>query len=562
MKQLNKIIILLLLFCHFPMKASENAKPIYGNFIQPWLYGNWSDEQWDQEFAYMQSVGIEAIIMGDAAWRDAGQTTWYTHYASNLPNTSQASNDLEKIFQRASQYGLKLYIGMGSDAEWWSWNLSNETDAQKFFDAMTMSTHFINEIYERYQPLYPDVFCGFYSVYEIWNHVDWNQEQTRGQYAANLSYGFNLLIDSLNKINPDMPLLFSPFATIADWCATKENTQLFYESFFTQTNFRPQDGMLPMDNVGGGGQTVETVEAWTKMYGDAIRNSGNKLNYYANIENFAQPPGEKLYDTESTPLYGVNYWSSAPVGRFVRQLEIAQRYATKIFNFSFSHYYSPVNNIPGFYDAFVHYLQTGEIDSEYPSSPSNVYFAMEIALNTATSQPVDVLKVTWDELSDNYGIMRVNLYKGTDLVAYRVAVRRDMVNQISEPPFIYYPEYSDDAGLYRLGIVDVWGNETISTPFEINLSSGFARLSQGTSCSLPVRTEEIQSPVCYINKDKNVECLFESSCDEELRITLFSVTGASLYSSKIKANKGINTFIFPVKSNIPIRFFVSLKSGR
>jgi hypothetical protein len=561
MKYFNKITILFFVLCCFSIKTVGNSRPIYGNFIQQWLYTHWSDEQWEQEFDYMQSVGIESIIVQDVAnfnpYRNGGM--WDVHYTSSLPNTYHASNDLEKIFQKASLHGIKLYIGMGFHPDWWNWNLSQAGDAQKYVDAMTKSSQFIEEVYGQFQPRYPDVFYGFYCVYEIWNHETWDQEPARNQYVNNLSSGFNLLINSLNTINPEMPLLFSPFSRTFPWCATKENTQLFYESFFTKTNFRSQDGMLPMDDVGGGGQTLETVEAWTKMYADALQNTGNKLHYYANIENFVEPPADKSWDTPGTPLYGINYWSSAPVGRFVKQLEIAQRYAEKIFCFSFSHYYSPVNNISGFYDAFINYLQTGEIDSEYPSSPSKVYFKKENVLNTATSQYANILKITYDGVSDNYGVMRVNLYKGTDLVAYRVAVRRDGFNQISEPPFIYYPEYSADATLYRLGVVDVWGNETVSIPFEIDLSSGSVELSEGTSCSFPVRSKEIQSPVCYVNRDKNVACLFETSYDEELYITLFSVTGVSLYSGKIKANKGINTFIFPVKSDIPGRFFVSLK---
>ena len=566
MNHFNKTIIfaflsLFSILCSFSIKASE--RPIHGNFIQQWLYDNWSDQQWEEEFAYMQTIGIESVIVADVAtfnpYRNSGM--WDTYYNSSLPNTYYVNNSLEKIFQKASQHGIKLYIGMGFHPDWWDWGwyLSQASYAQKYFDAMTKSTQIIKEVYDLFQHRYPDVFYGFYCVYEVWNSNSWDDTFSRNQYVDNLSSGFNLVINTLNTINPGMPLVFSPFSRNFPWCASKENTKLFYESFFTKTNFRPQDGMLPMDDVGGGGQTIETVEAWTKMYADAIQNTGNKLHYYANIENFVEPPDDKSWDTVDTPLYGINYWSSAPVGRFVKQLEIAQKYAEKIFSFSFSHYYSPVNNITGFYDAFINYLQTGEIDTEYPSSPSKVYFKMESVLNTADYKYDNILKVTWEGVSDNYGVMRVNLYKGTELVAYRTAVRNDVYYQASEPPFIYYPGYKSDAAQYKIEVVDIWGNETVSPPFEINLSTGSVELPGATFCPSPVSSTEIQSPVCYVNRDKNVECRFESSCDEELYITLFSVTGASLYSGKIKASKGINTFTFPVKSDIPGRFFVSLR---
>ena len=469
-----------------PVKVTVNKEidqpkgKIYGTFIQPWLYNSWTDAQWAEEASYLKSLGIEAIIMGDVAYSEGNG--WNSYYPTSIQGMTQTYDYVDKILSKAKEFGFKVYLGMGNDGRWWNWDLCNDDNYSQFSAAMDMNCKIAKELYQTYKSQYGSTFAGFYSVYEIWNHVQWNNAANREIYASRMAEQFNKMIAAVNQIDASMPIYFSPFATNADWCATLENTQAFYESFISQTNFRSIDAMLPMDNVGGGGQTVETVEEWTAMYGNAIAHSGNKLHYWANVENFVQPDDSRLYDTQSTPLYGINYWGPAPIGRYAQQIAIAEKYVDRIYTFAFAHYHSPINNISSIYDALSDYLQNETADTEFPQLPTTVYFEKQNVTNTATSQTEQIVKLWWsDDISDNQGIIRVNLYKDGQQVTYRTCTRNESGYAAHEPDFMYYPTFVADNAAYTLGVVDVWGNETRSDAFTIDLQKGFATLRSSTT---------------------------------------------------------------------------------
>ena len=79
-----------------------------------------------------------------------------------------------------------------------------------------------------------------------------------------------------------------------------------------------------------------------------------------------------------------------------------------------------------------------------------------------------LMKITWEGASDDNGIARVNLYKDDELLTACFANRRDGDVEIAEPAFLYIPDFQDDEADYRLGIVDVWGNETRTPTFKIS----------------------------------------------------------------------------------------------
>jgi hypothetical protein len=456
--------------------AEERYVRIDGTFIQPWLYAEWNDEQWERECTALKNIGIETIILGWVAKRESSVKQWETSYPSTIPGTKMKVNSVEPLLKYADKYGFKVYMGLGLDDDWWNWNLSNARDAEKFKNSMQMSARLAKEIHEMYATRYPKVLAGFFCTYEIWNHEDWDRKTLRDLHAERLAEGFNIVIATLDTVAPELPLLFSPFATVEEH-ASIVSAKAFYDVFLRKTRFRKQDGMLPMDNIGGGGQTLETVEAWAIMYAEAVRNSGNKLNCYANVENFVESREEQIKRSgkQRVILKEDDYIGSAPISRFLQQLEIAEKHASKIFCFSYTHYYSPVNNILGFHEAMLHYQRTGKADTVFPIAPSVVRFRMADTA-TESNEKIKVLKVNWEGASDDFGIARVNLYKGEELVAYRFAIRCDTEWTISEPQDINYPEFKEDGANYRLGVIDIWGNETKTEPFKINLRTGQVNL--------------------------------------------------------------------------------------
>lgn len=520
MKLLNKLIIVLA-----ATQALAGFIPIEGTFIQAWMYARWDEpgyigpkDAWDQEASYWKSIGINQVIDGDIAYKNPGESNWRACYESKLDSVVVECRDKDIIFEKAHKYGWKVYIGMGVDNDWWNWDLTNDEHYEKFKAAMMKAGAFAHELYDIYNTRYPENFGGFYSVYEVWNHNKQNYgDSIRNLYAERLAEGFNIFIDSLNKIDPTKPLLFSQFATDDPYATdisdggpygfgTLENNEKFWTRFYEVAQFRDQDKNLPMDAVGGGGQLIDSVEPWTKAYGDAIKNSGSKIDYYANIESFQQPPYHFLYDTKRTPLYGRNYNSPAPVGRFARQIAVAQRHTKGIFNFAFSHFHSPVNSIRGYYEVLLNYLQTQKGDEVSPTLPDSIIIIDTVAKNIALSNELgydvidSVFKFYWVGAKDDHGIHRVKLNRMVEVngtlqdstFAYSVSVSTTSGKVAHEPDSMYFahstgreciglqypeeedcynPRYKGEAD-YRFVVQDVWGNETFSKPFTLKSTGG------------------------------------------------------------------------------------------
>ncbi|MEG0230059.1 MAG: DUF5109 domain-containing protein, partial [Oscillospiraceae bacterium] len=384
---------------------------------------------------------------------------------------------------------------------WWQWDLSKEEDGKKFIEAAKMSVKFADELYSKYKSKYPNAYYGFYSVYEIWNHGSWNNDQSRTIYADYLSQGFNIILDGLNKIDSTMPFLFSPFATPSDDLASLENTKKFWTEFFTKTNFRKNDAFSPMDNIGGGGQTLESVEPWYKAYASAINDSGNKLNFWSNVESFAQPD-----ETRVSGKDGINYWGACTVSRFIDQIDIASKYCQRVFNFAYPHYFSPYNNVAGYHIAYKDYVLTGKKDETIPIPP-NKLSTFEEQVDGKT-----YLKLEWSGEWDDNGIQRVNVYKNGSLLDYRVSSRYDGGTNTPEiPNYIYDTTLSSVTKFmnYEIEVIDCWGNVSQRSKFrvyydqrnnKINLDESYVSLFKDGKVTIsPKPTEAF--PTEFIVKD-------------------------------------------------------------
>ena len=388
-------------FSIIPAAAEEAPKKvsgITGTFMQPWLYQGYTDKKMDNEFARMKELGIDTVIMGDTFTKDGTPNgKWSVAYPSKMEEMGGAVctfDAVDRLLVYCKKYGMKLYVGVGLDSCWWDKDLSREEDAKWLENTCRISAKAVKELYDIYVPKYGDTFGGYYWVYEIWNHGAWNLDITRESYAKALSNGFNIVLDAINKVDPSKPLLFSPFASYtADGnggLATKENCCKFYTRLFELTNFRKIDAILPMDNIGGGGQTLEHLEEWTRdIYYQSVRNSGNKLQLWSNCESFVQPHEKK------------DVWTTGTVDRFVQQLQITGKYCEKIVSFSWNHYMSPNNTIDGFDKSFHYYLEHGKLETGKPTLPEKVTAEVNEG----------IFKAVWTECQDDFGIARYIIEK-------------------------------------------------------------------------------------------------------------------------------------------------------
>lgn len=368
-----------------------NRPHFIGTFVQPWLYASWSAERANQEFTHMKEIGIEYIIMGDTLTKTKSGTkfSYDVTYPTTIAEATSGYGGFDMVGMLLSyckKYDIKCYLGMGNQTPW------------DFMDSRTGVLDFGNfaasvatDLYNQYKSIYPDTFYGFYFTPELANFSGYNATTSRDAYVANFSDCFNTVLDTINKLDPNMPMLYSPYVNVVSSNATFENTMQFYTDLYKKTNFREIDILCPQDSIGAGGQKLDTLEKWTKGYKDAIALSGKTSKLWANCEDFVQPTSTVAED-----------WTSCDTKRFIQQLAIADKYCESIVTFAYPHYWSPYNVVSGFDRSYIDYLTTGTVENTPPVEPTKVRYDVT-GTKTATLE--------WTPATDAYDIARYNVYK-------------------------------------------------------------------------------------------------------------------------------------------------------
>lgn len=384
-------------FSDEPYSVPSGTPHAVGTFIQSSLYAAWDDKRAAQEFSHMKAIGMDYMIMGDCVTfhKETGSPYYEILYPSAIEEAKDYfhpgySDQVDFILKYCQKYGMKCFLGIGNQVDknlWYFYNAGQREAHLKFCD---FSCKVAADLYRLYKNRYPETFCGFYYVPEMWNNKAYDNEDTRSEIAAFVCEGFNKILDTLNSLDPNMPLLFSPYAAVRSWNGGIDGTMKFYTEFFSKTNFRGIDVFCPQDSVGAGGQYMELLDEWTKGYKDAISASGSKIHFWSNCEDFITP--QDTVDAE---------WMTADVKRFIQQMSIVGSYVEKIVTFAYPHYYSPREALPGFDQAYVQYLKTGETDKTAPTAPHKV----------SATKKGDSVTLKWTLAADEYGIAKYNIYK-------------------------------------------------------------------------------------------------------------------------------------------------------
>jgi hypothetical protein len=336
---------------------SKGISPITGTFIQPWLYDAYSEERWEEEFAFWKELGIEYIIMGDTLscvaepLNDPSKWRITANYATQNSSFTKGSDELTLLFEKCKKYGMKLYVGMGNTPASWPYLDSAATGLK---DICTMFASVAEDLYNAYYTAYPETFAGFYFVPELYNSSSFDNAASRTSYVRNLSAGFDIVFNKLNSLNPDLPFIFSPYVNMfgGDWVSkSPENIGLFWKEFLATAGFRNGDILCPQDSVGAGGNDLDNLAAVSAAYRAAVDGCGKDIQLWSNCEIFVQPK-DKFYDNFDG--YG-HYWSSCSVDRMVKQFQIVSQYVDRIFVFAIPHYLSPYNAVDGYYNSYKYY---------------------------------------------------------------------------------------------------------------------------------------------------------------------------------------------------------------
>lgn len=339
-----------------PAVEESEHNLLAGSFLQGWLCRDWSQERWNSEFAAMKDVGMDHMILqsvydwalysnGGVAqdWEAYTTNTRYSLYPTEIEGLKGANltsinngDELEYALIAAKANDMKIYIGLLSDDRWWKfgWGIpvlpSGKTDpaTESYFATWCayngdLAGQMITEIWERYGEEYGEQIAGWYYYNEIWN-IDVGCKRTDNMaYATCIGNNINLMLDAINESCPEKPLMLSPFYN-AD-ISTPSEYKDFWTDIFTVANFRAGDIFAPQDSVGAKNIPIEDLDEWIGGLKEAA-DTEEGLKFWVNNENFTS---------------GL---ASAPVSRFIQQIEATDPYTDVHITFSWNHYYNPVYN--------------------------------------------------------------------------------------------------------------------------------------------------------------------------------------------------------------------------
>ncbi len=319
------------------MPTEKNFPHVTGTFLQPYAFTSYTDAQWEKHFEGLLEVGIDLLVI---QWTS---TTPYSkflnaYYPSEYAKTHNTgafedqSQMLERCLRAAENLGVKVYVGLNIADEWWDVSVLTENWLTSQAELGIISA---KEIYNLYKEKYPNALAGWYFAWELYNGM-MGLEAKAGEFL-------NGYLEPLTDIDPTMPLMLSPFVRSAGGDAVKAGEE--WTRVFEVANFREGDIFCCQDAVGAGWITIDELDAYFRELKKAV-DTEKGLRFWANNEDFTKDG------------------KTAPLARFVRQMEISHPYVENHITFAYSHYCA--KDIPGkavYHALYKQYYDTGKLPS-------------------------------------------------------------------------------------------------------------------------------------------------------------------------------------------------------
>ena len=414
-----------------------NKYPIAdGTFIQSDMVENWDDAKWQSEFNYLKQVKMHYIVMGTSI--TTGNIT-KTIYKSDIKGAQMEYPQVDIVdmcLRNAQKCGVKVFLGLDYNSDWWK---KSGNDPKWLYAQMERANLIANELYTKYYSKYPEAFYGWYFVYE----VDNLNFKCKHQYSV-LSNAININLKYLKEKNQRLPFMISPFMNSK--YGTPKKYAKHWAYLFEHTDLEKGDIFCPQDSVGGGGLNIDEVDAWFCEFKKVVDTKPGLL-FWANIETFNH----------------IN-WSSAPLNRFIKQMEIESVYVDNIITFAYSHYYSPNNIDKGFHETYLNYIEKGLLENENPTSPGEL-LVKKLEKNK--------ILISWKNSSDNFGVYGYEVYRnnvmifGTNVQRIYGGKKADLSMSFVDTPKL---KQKQQKFTYEVKAIDFAGNVSNSSKVMINLS--------------------------------------------------------------------------------------------
>jgi hypothetical protein len=209
-----------------------------------------------------------------------------------------------------------------------------------------------------------------------------------------------------------------------------------WKEIFAKTSLGRGDIFAPQDCVGAGGLDLDRFDEWMHALHDATLTKPG-LKFWIDAETFVQAD-----------------WSSAPLKRFARQIEVDSRYAEKTITFAYSHYYSPNNANPAWHVAYEKWVSAGYLGDAVPPAPKG------LAARMTPENRVEVSLIATAGMAGNCGY---EVLVGDRVVA-KIQIPREARAPGQKLTVLVDKANSDASVAYMVRSFDVYGNRSASTP--------------------------------------------------------------------------------------------------
>jgi hypothetical protein len=290
---------------------AQSARPkISGTFLQLTTdHKNWTEEKWSELFGYFRRLQLSYVIV---QWTVYDDTTFYG------PASDAA---LEKVLARAAQSGMKVWIGLFHDSQYWN----------RIGDRPAVTARYLQQLRSRSLAAARDLaprlkehpgFAGWYLPEEI-DDINWQRPEVRKELLRHLE----LESKELRVLAPDANVAISSFSNARLSPAQFQN---FWSSVFRATSIGT---VFLQDGVGVGKLELDELPLYAGALAQAARAEGRDFRMV--VELFRQTSGQPF---DSGPFKA----SPAALQRIRRQLEIAHQFTDLLVGFSVPEYMTPL----------------------------------------------------------------------------------------------------------------------------------------------------------------------------------------------------------------------------
>lgn len=155
---------------------------------------NWSEKEWDTDFAFMKSIGIGMVVL-----IRSGYKRWQTFPSAVLTTEEKCFTppiDLVDMYLRLSEkYGMKFYFGLYDSGRYW-----------------TDSEFWTNGNYEREVKVNMDLIREVWTCYGNYkSFAGWYLSQECSNKNGKIIEMFSMLGNYCKKISNNLPVLISPY---------------------------------------------------------------------------------------------------------------------------------------------------------------------------------------------------------------------------------------------------------------------------------------------------------------------------------------------------------------